>query len=226
MELRVYVSIPGLYEYLIEHVFSFFDTSKIKRVIDLGSGSGAFINLLSNYYPYWHIEGADNESFSEFRLKDRFRFTNVDLNKSFSRSIEGKFDLITAIEVIEHLENPRHFLRECNKLLRVGGKLIITSPNIESIPGRLRFLVRGNFKHFDTDPKYNDPTHITPIQSYLFSRASRDTGFKIIKQFYYPPNKFYGSRGIVKIAALIIFPFLQGNKFGEINIFLLEKINE
>ncbi|RLI93473.1 MAG: hypothetical protein DRO92_04215 [Candidatus Altiarchaeales archaeon] len=225
MELRRYVAIPAVYEYLINHVFSFFDVKEIYRVIDLGAGSGAFINFLSRYYPYWHIEGADNENFVEFGLKDRFKFTRVDLNKSFSRSIKGKFDLITAIEVIEHLENPRHFLRECNKLLKVGGKLIITPPNIESIPGRLRFLVRGNFKHFDSDPKFNEPTHITPIQSYLFSRAARDTGFRVIKQFYFPPGKFYGSRSIVKIAALIISPFLHGHKFGEKNIFLLEKIN-
>ena len=150
----------------------------------------------------------------------------IDLNNNFSKLINKKFDIITAIEVIEHLENPRHFLRECNKLLNLSGKLLITTPNIESIPGRIKFLIKGNFRFFDEDIRFNEPSHITPIQSFLFKKAIISSGFKIILHKVYPKNKFFNSRKIVSFVSKIISPFLKGIKFGDRHIFLLEKNEE
>lgn len=39
------------------------------------------------------------------------------------------FDNVIAGDVIEHLENPSHFLREANRVLREGGRLIISTPH-------------------------------------------------------------------------------------------------
>jgi len=40
---------------------------------------------------------------------------------------------IVAGEVIEHLHNPYLFLKDCNRILRKGGRMIITTPNAEGI---------------------------------------------------------------------------------------------
>lgn len=44
-------------------------------------------------------------------------------------TIDGLFDLIIAIEVIEHIRDPYECIKKCAKLLKQGGKLIITTPN-------------------------------------------------------------------------------------------------
>lgn len=39
------------------------------------------------------------------------------------------FDLITATEIIEHLPNGKQFLKECHRVLKEGGYLILSTPN-------------------------------------------------------------------------------------------------
>jgi SAM-dependent methyltransferase len=41
---------------------------------------------------------------------------------------DGSFDLISAAAVIEHLSKPHEFLRECRRVLKPGGLLILTCP--------------------------------------------------------------------------------------------------
>jgi 2-polyprenyl-3-methyl-5-hydroxy-6-metoxy-1,4-benzoquinol methylase len=40
-----------------------------------------------------------------------------------------KFDIVTSLETIEHLKDPAKFFRERHSVLRVGGKLVIPTPN-------------------------------------------------------------------------------------------------
>lgn len=47
--------------------------------------------------------------------------------------LDDRFDVITAGEIIEHLERPIDFLRECYLLLKSGGALVLSTPNPHSI---------------------------------------------------------------------------------------------
>ena len=53
----------------------------------------------------------------------------VNLNSEKLPCKENTFDTVIAADVIEHLENPSNFLRECNKVLKKGGKFIISTPH-------------------------------------------------------------------------------------------------
>ena len=55
------------------------------------------------------------------------------------------FDLVISTEGIEHLENHYSFLREVNRVLKPGGTLILTTPNITALRSRVRFLGSGFF---------------------------------------------------------------------------------
>ncbi len=62
--------------------------------------------------------------------------------------MEGQFDYVTCIEGIEHIENPQAAVREFARILRAGGHLIVSTPNILNIEERLKWLFYGYTSHF------------------------------------------------------------------------------
>lgn len=59
---------------------------------------------------------------------------------------DGTFDVVTLVEVIEHLENHRAALSELARVLKPGGILILTTPNVMRIKSRLHFFLTGYHK--------------------------------------------------------------------------------
>ena len=69
----------------------------------------------------------------------------VDLTRGLPYPDES-FDLVVLTEVIEHLENHRAALGEVARVLRPGGHLILTTPNIMRLDSRLGFMLSGMHK--------------------------------------------------------------------------------
>lgn len=85
-----------------------------------------------------------------------------------------QFDLVLAVEVVEHLENPWLFLREAVRVLRPGGRLVFTSPNVVSAPSRLLFLRNGLLPYF-REESFVGCYHVTPIYPWAVSRWAKTT---------------------------------------------------
>ncbi|HYR76103.1 MAG TPA: class I SAM-dependent methyltransferase [Pyrinomonadaceae bacterium] len=70
-----------------------------------------------------------------------------DLNKELPFS-DQSFDYITCLEGLEHIENPQQAIREFARLLRPGGQLVVSVPNILNVEERLKWLLYGYTSHF------------------------------------------------------------------------------
>ncbi len=88
-----------------------------KEILDVGSKEGYLHNLLVESNKNKKIYACDLEK-SDF---------NLDLNKPWN--IKKKFDTIIAGEIIEHLNNPEYFIKQCKNHLKKEGILILTTPN-------------------------------------------------------------------------------------------------
>jgi SAM-dependent methyltransferase len=60
----------------------------------------------------------------------------------------GSFDYIICLEGLEHIDSPPQAFREFKRLLRPGGHLIISVPNIMNVEERLKWLLFGYTSHF------------------------------------------------------------------------------
>ena len=71
---------------------------------------------------------------------------NTDIRADLDRGIPVKgnsFDCIVAGEIIEHLYNTKLIIREINRVLKKGGVLILSVPNICSLRNRIKVLFGG-----------------------------------------------------------------------------------
>jgi SAM-dependent methyltransferase len=70
------------------------------------------------------------------------RIVRADASRSFPLR-SATFDYVLSREGIEHLENQAGFVRECARVLRPGGKLVVTTPNVSHLAARLSAFLTG-----------------------------------------------------------------------------------
>jgi len=144
------------------------------RILEFGSGVGNFLKLLHAQGLSNELTGADIMS-RPADLPGDVKWVEADLNHPLALP-DGSFDLIAAIEVIEHLENPRAAIREMARLLAPGGTLVLTTPNQESLRSILSLVVQGHFVAFTGD---NYPAHITALLGQDLTRIFAEAGLQV-----------------------------------------------
>jgi len=61
---------------------------------------------------------------------------------------DSSFDYVVCIEGLEHIENPSNAIREFSRVLRTGGTLVVSVPNIMNLEERFKWLFAGYTSHF------------------------------------------------------------------------------
>jgi hypothetical protein len=132
-----------------------------------------------------------------------------------------KFELITAIEVIEHLENPGRLLSAVATYLDDDGYFLMTTPNIHSLLCRFRFFVTGQLKQFDSK---GDQTHIYPVLLAALSRVLPRYQLEIASQWWYPENgASITSRSSLKLAVAVLRALLPDDVPGDVLCLLMHR---
>jgi SAM-dependent methyltransferase len=94
-----------------------------KSLLDFGCGCGGFLELASSVAT--RADGVELEQRVPEYWAERIKI-HSDLD-----SIHEQFDIVTAFHVIEHLEDPREYLRKLAARLLPGGRLVIEVPSSE-----------------------------------------------------------------------------------------------
>jgi 2-polyprenyl-3-methyl-5-hydroxy-6-metoxy-1,4-benzoquinol methylase len=115
-----------------------FDDERNKRVLDIPSGAGAFTKRLLD--KGIEVHSADIENIMQV---ENTNFREADMNKRLPYE-DGFFDAVVCIDGIEHLEQPFDFIRQSFRVLKPGGSIIISTPNINALRSRWRWFWTGH----------------------------------------------------------------------------------
>lgn len=111
------------------------------RVLDAPCGGSAALTLALLERGF-NALGADVDQEAEAQLGKAFERVNLDGPLPWQSQM---FDAVISTEGIEHLENHFSFLREMCRILKPGGLLVLTTPNITALRSRVRFFGSGFF---------------------------------------------------------------------------------
>jgi methyltransferase family protein len=129
---RLLAKLPGSKRHAKLSVLSLNPTNP-GRLLDVGCGNGEFIARMRSLG--WHVSGVDPDPTAVASGRSQgleiFTGTIADVPEV------ARYDVVALNHVIEHVTDPVNLLRECRSRLRPhGGRLIITTPNLESLGHR------------------------------------------------------------------------------------------
>lgn len=141
----------------------FLEQEPTGRLLEIGT-SGVMAAALSRLAPDLEIEvtnyDPDEDRIHEFHAYGHtFRSYFADLEYHEMPVDDGYFDWILCCEVLEHMEiDPMFMLEEVNRITKLGGHMLLTTPNVVSTRG-LTKMVSGIEPHFymqyNKDRSYN-----------------------------------------------------------------------
>lgn len=159
-------------------------------ILDIPAGNG----MVSDYLrKHGHVvTSADFNS-----ERPDYAYVNMEEALPFQNA---SFDVVMCLEGIEHVIEPSSLISEMCRVVKPGGTIIVSMPNVQSLHSRLEFLFTGTLYQFD--PRYThhprgqpiDRGHISPISlvqlHYLFEENNTSlieaTGDKIKRKILMP----------------------------------------
>jgi SAM-dependent methyltransferase len=115
----------------------------------------------------WEVTGVETDPVAARTARDRgFAVHAGDL--ATAPFPDSSFDLVLLMHVIEHVTDPRALLSECRRVLRVGGRLVVATPNADS---------RGHRRFGRHWRGLEPPRHLTLFGPRGLLALARDSGF-------------------------------------------------
>lgn len=112
------------------------------RLLDLGCGNGSILKALrDDFCSRFSYTGYDLYANRDDDTQNPIIFKQTDLNADFSLQHTEDFNILISCEVLEHVIDTDQFMVHANKMLKLGGLFILTTPNLGSFFNRLLLLI-------------------------------------------------------------------------------------
>jgi 2-polyprenyl-3-methyl-5-hydroxy-6-metoxy-1,4-benzoquinol methylase len=104
------------------------------RLLDFGCGGGAYLERM--HRQGWDVTGLDVSATAIECVRSRLGLRALLGTLPHPKLGPASFDVITMWHSLEHVHEPLEVLRAAHGLLAPGGKLLVATPNIDSLPFR------------------------------------------------------------------------------------------
>lgn len=125
------------------------------RILDVGTAGGSFLHVAKERG--WDVEGCEPSAYMrEWSLGHYGLEIHPGTIFDLAHIPEGRFDVITLWDVLEHVPDPTRVLGECRRLLKPGGLLVVNYPDMGALITRLMgrrfvFLLAVHLYYFSRD---------------------------------------------------------------------------
>lgn len=179
-------------------LYKFIPVDNSSHILDVGCGMGFALITLQDI-GYFNLTGIDiDEGQIDSCINKGLKAILVDDSINYLLTHKSSYDLILALDVIEHIPNDDQllFLKSISEALKPGGKIICTVPNANSgVASRWR---------------YNDWTHYTSFTEHSLDFLLFNAGFNEIKicETGYQPFRFRNWFNFTSVFRLRVLLFL------------------
>lgn len=143
------------------------------RSLDIGCASGGFSGLLPTVVEKWGLDFKRHPS-----LSGNFVFKSGDFTQHWPVP-RAHFDIVLAGEVIEHVLDTDKFLVQCLDVLKPGGYLLLTTPNLVSF-ANLRYWLQSD-QYMWVDSGANQLGHVRYLAPKRMEKSLQMAGFTNIQ---------------------------------------------
>jgi SAM-dependent methyltransferase len=141
-------------------------------LLEVGCGGGFFLRCCGEWFPRADLVGGDiDPRHVAFARRNCPRARIEQLDGRQLAFAPGSFDVLAAIQVIEHLDQPAAFLHQCRRVLREGGVLLLATPNPQGLAARL-LGPRWQGRH---------PDHVSLLSPPRLRGLLGEAGFAIVR---------------------------------------------
>jgi len=138
------------------------------RLLDIGCGDGKLLGRMRDVG--WEVVGIEPDHRAAERARKKHGLDVREASVEEAGFPEASFDVITMQHVLEHLIDPVGTLRECGRILRPGGRLVVLTPNSAS----------SGLKRYGPDWRgLEPPRHLHIFGPGNIRRAMQDAGFAV-----------------------------------------------
>ncbi len=192
-KLARYINLSSKYSIISKNI-------NIGKALDIGSGTGHFLNYLKN--KQWEVQGIEPDKDASNFARENFNL-QIDAESKISEFKDDSFDLITMWHVLEHVHDLNRRLTELEHIIKPEGMIILALPNPES------YDANYYVKYWAA---YDVPRH-------LYHFTKKDV-LSLAKKHNFIVEKIYPMRLDAFYVSLLSEKYL-GKKYGFIRAFLV-----
>lgn len=149
------------------------------RILDIGCGCGAMLGYIKGLYPATETYGIELNPIAAEFAQTFGEIICADVEKLQMPWPEEFFDYVVMGDVLEHLHKPELVLQEVYKILKPGGHIIVSMPNVKHFSVLLPLLTKDVFPYADAG--ILDTTHLKMYTGTEIKNLIERCGFTIEK---------------------------------------------
>lgn len=149
-----------------------------KEVLDLGCRDGTISKIIESQGN--KVEAVEISEYSINKAREKgLKVYDLNLNGYWADMIDKRYDIVFAGEILEHIFETYAFLKSVNKVLKPGGSLILSTPNLASL-GRRILLLLGKNPATEVGKEKGQAGHVRYFVFSSLRDVLRDNGFTIL----------------------------------------------